>query len=84
MAEDSGTGAEERRGNTERQENAMEAMPCTYVYVGQLQEARKAIDRALEATDDQHQDGATAAKEVGVARQRIENIYRLHEDGVRS
>jgi hypothetical protein len=65
---------------TKPKDNIMDQMPLSYVYVGQLQEAHAALTRA----SDQRQDGATAAAEVATARQRIENVYRLHGEGVTS
>lgn len=62
----------------------MDRMPCTYVYVAQLQEASKAITRALDATSDERCDGAAAAREVAQARKSIENVYVLYDEGVRS
>jgi hypothetical protein len=62
----------------------LNAIPTTYVYVGQLQEARKALDRALAACSDQSTDGMAAAAAVNEARQRIENIYKLDAEGIRA
>lgn len=60
----------------------LDPIPCTYVYVSQLQEAAIAIEAALDAVSDQRCDGVVAARQVALARQRIENIYELQRDDI--
>lgn len=62
----------------------LDAIPTTYVYVSQLQDARKALDRALAACSDQSTDGTAAAAAVNLARQHIENIWKLDAEGIRA
>lgn len=59
-----------------------DVLPCSYVYVAQVQAAAKALEQALDAMSDQRLDGREALRQVTVARQRLDNVFALRESGI--